>query len=119
MTLLLSVTLAYVGGLLAGLRQPLPASGLALLGVVAVLMLHARKRRVAAVVFIIAGLTTGSVRAGGVARDCREQIRDGRTVQLSGVPLVVPTDGVTLPVHVRVLAAGDITCSDVVVRVRA
>jgi competence protein ComEC len=119
MTLLLSVTLAYAAGLLAGLRYPLPSWCLAVLCAGAVAMLCARRREAAAAVFIIAGLTAGSVRAGGVTRDCREQLRDGASVRLTGVPLVVPTQGVTLPVHVRLLAADQVTCADAVVRIRA
>lgn len=119
MTLLLSVTLAYAAGLLAGLRQPLPLPVLVVLAACAVLLLFMRGRRAAAVMFVIAGLAAGSVRAGGAAHDCREQISDGAAVRLTGVPLVVPTEGVTLPVHVRLLTSGDTHCTDVTVRVRA
>lgn len=119
MTLLLSVTLAYAAGLLAGLRQPLPLSMLAVLSACGILLLCMRRRRSAAAVFVIAGLVAGSVRAAAGSGDCRERLTDGAGVRLTGVPLVVPTEGVTLPLSVRLLTAGDTVCRHVTVRVRA
>ncbi|HEX2166920.1 MAG TPA: ComEC/Rec2 family competence protein, partial [Longimicrobiales bacterium] len=119
MTLLLSVTLACAVGLLAGLRQPMPLSLLLPLCAGAVVVLCVRGRGAAAVLFVIAGLAAGSVRAGGAARDCREQMPDGTSVRLAGVPIVVPTEGETLPVHARLLTGGGIACADVTVRMRA
>jgi competence protein ComEC len=119
MTLLLSVTLAYAAGLLGGLREPLPLWCLVVLCAGAAVTLCAHRRRAAVAVFIVAGLAAGSIRTGAAAADCREELSDGERVRLTGVPLVVPTEGVTLPVHVTVLTAAGITCSDVTVRVRA
>ncbi|HSJ31205.1 MAG TPA: DNA internalization-related competence protein ComEC/Rec2 [Longimicrobiales bacterium] len=118
MTLLLSVTLAFAGGLLGGLRQPLPMVLLAMACAGGALALSVPRRRAAVVLFIIAGAVAGSVRASGAARDCREGLRDGTAVHLLAVALVVPTDGVTLPVRARQLTSDDVTCANVVVRTR-
>ncbi|MBR9990118.1 MAG: DNA internalization-related competence protein ComEC/Rec2 [Gemmatimonadetes bacterium] len=119
MTLLLSVTLAYAAGLLAGLRQPLPTVLLMVLCVAAALLSCVGRRRAAVVVFVIAGITVGSLRAGAAADDCRARLPDGAVVRLIGVPLVVPTEGVTLPVHVQRLESRGIRCGDMIVRIRA
>lgn len=119
MTLLLSVTLAYAAGLLAGLREPLPFVVPGLLAVCGVLLLCMRGRRSAAVAFVIAGVAAGSVRAGAASSDCRERLPDGAAVRLTGVPLVVRAEGVTLPLRAGRLTSDAIVCSDVIVRVRA
>ena len=118
MTLLVSVTLAYAAGLLAGLRHPLPLMLLAGLAGCGILLLCTRGRRAAAAAFVIAGLAVGSTRGDGAARDCRERIPDGASVRLAAVPLVVPTEGVTVPAQARIMAAGGSVCTDVVVRMR-
>ncbi|MGH7447946.1 MAG: hypothetical protein ACRELT_10330, partial [Longimicrobiales bacterium] len=119
MTLLLSVTLAYTAGLLAGLRQPLPLWCLAALCTCALLVLRGPRREAAVILFIVAGLTAGSLRSNVAAHDCREQLRDGAHVRLTGVPLVVPTEGVTLPVQATTLAEGAVACAGTTVRIRA
>ena len=143
MTLLLSVTLAYAAGLLAGLRQPVPvvvSVALCIAAVIALLMRggdgRGRGRWRAVALFISAGLIVGSMRSRDVGADCRAILPDGAHVTLGGMPLVVPTEGVTLPLHVTVLSTGagatagsdeerasndddGITCTDVVVRARA
>ncbi|MGH7464595.1 MAG: ComEC/Rec2 family competence protein, partial [Longimicrobiales bacterium] len=119
MTLLLSVTLAYTAGLLAGLRQPLPLWCLAALCTCALLVLRGPRRAAAVILFIVAGLTAGSLRSNGAAHDCREQLRDGARVHLTGVALVMPTEGVTLPVQATTLAEDAVACADTTVRIRA
>jgi competence protein ComEC len=122
MTPLLSATLAFAAGLLAGLREPLPLLLLciAVIGCGAYLAFsHARSVHAAVLLFIVAGAAVGSTRGEAVANDCRAELGDGAAVRLTGVPLVVPTEGVTLPVRVTALVSGQITCSGITVRLRA
>ncbi|HEX6134483.1 MAG TPA: DNA internalization-related competence protein ComEC/Rec2 [Longimicrobiales bacterium] len=119
MTLLLWVTLGYAAGLLAGLRQPLPLAVVAALCAAAPAALWLRPRAAAVAAFAGIGAVVGVTRADAAARDCREHLRDGVAVALIGVPLVVPTPGVTLPLHAGSVTAGSVHCADVVIGVRA
>lgn len=118
MTLLLRVTLAYSLGLLVGLRQP-PALWVAIaLCVAAGAALCMRRRAASLAALFMAGIAVGGLRATEVARDCREQLRDGARISITGVPLVVPTEGAAVPVRVHTLHAGATRCADIVIRMR-
>ncbi|HEX6306723.1 MAG TPA: DNA internalization-related competence protein ComEC/Rec2 [Longimicrobiales bacterium] len=118
MTPLLSVTLGYAAGLLAGLREPLPLWCMSALCVSGAAVLRLRPRAAAVAAFAVLGAAIGGLRSDAAARDCRERLSEAQVVELTGVPLAVPTPGVALPLHVTALASGDTRCVDIVVGVR-
>jgi competence protein ComEC len=121
-TPLLLAVLAYAAGLLAGLRMLPTGVLLPLLPLMLLVLLRWRTRAAAAAAFVAAGVLVGGMRGDAVRRDCRLDIPDEARVQLAGVPLVLPTEGVTTPFR-AVLAvygagAAQRTCR-VTVRVRS
>ncbi|HUF49976.1 MAG TPA: ComEC/Rec2 family competence protein [Longimicrobiales bacterium] len=138
MTTLLTATLSFAFGLLAGLRF-VPATaraaadaaaagtgpGVVLVAIMlaaatagVILALRPQRPRVIAL-FIIAGCAVGAVRARSAAVDCREQLADGAQVRLIAVPLVQPLEGASTRLHARALHAGAIECAAVIVRAHA
>src|SRR5690606_37724044 len=77
-----------------------------------------RRRAASLAALFMAGMAVGGLRATEAARDCREQLRDGARITLTGVPLVQPTEGAAVPVRVHSLQSGTMRCDDVVIRMR-
>jgi competence protein ComEC len=110
MTPLLSATLAYATGLLAGLRWT-PGGWLAAGLLVAVaLALRARPSRGAEmavtsgtgsglgplVAFCAAGLLVGGLRGAAARQDCRALLEDGAALAMQGVATALPAEGMAV-----------------------
>lgn len=104
MTPLLRATLAYAAGLLLGLRALPSAAAAAMIALAAaaaaaMLIRGFRPRATAPLAFCLAGALVGGLRAAAVRTDCRSGLEDGARVELTGVPLVLSTDGAATPVR--------------------
>src|SRR5690606_41686316 len=119
MTPLLLSTISFALGLLAGFRSSLSAWAAVVACTCAALLFLPRRRLAAMAGFVTIGIVTGALRARSTADDCRERLNDGAVVRLTGYPLVVPTEGVTIAFHAHTLASGDTRCADVALRIRA
>lgn len=116
MTPLLSAALAYVAGLLFGLRVDVPM----LIIVTAGFFSFAVWRRIGPWLFCVLGVLVGGMRADQARTDCRATLRDGVRVIVTGAPLALSIDGTTTGFAVRTLITSTgARCGDTTVRVRA
>jgi competence protein ComEC len=119
MTPLLSATLAYAIGVLAGVRWATPGWALAMVAALAVISLGVRGRRTVLVAFCAGGAVVGGLRGAAISQDCRTLLADGAPVVVAGVPAALTTEGVALPFQAWTLSANGVPCGAAVVRVRA
>jgi competence protein ComEC len=133
-TPLLSVSLAYGAGLLAGLRWAPPVwLAVAAVAVLASLFLKGLQEAGSArggwspvpgrpsfalVLFGAAGLLVGGVRGDAARTDCRALLPDGLPVRVVGVPTALPTEGSALVFEVQGFNSQRDECAPAVVRLR-
>jgi competence protein ComEC len=133
-TPLLSVSLAYAAGLLAGLRWAPPVwLAAATVAVLALLFLKGlpvagsgrggwspapKSVSFAVALFGAAGLLVGGVRGDAARTDCRTRLPDGLPVRVVGVPVALPTEGGALVFEVREFSPQRGGCAAAVVRLR-
>jgi len=117
---LVTLTVVFAAGLLAGLRFALPAAWLALpaalvlFGAAAMRGTGSAWRLVAA--FALAGWSSGAGAARAAARDCRARLADGATLEAVSVPdgRVTPGGAVMLRLEAVRLEGRNVSCRGIV-----
>lgn len=111
MTPLLSATLSWMLGLLAGLRYapgPWLCMVLAVLGMAAVWALRLPRRPAVLLAFLAGGAAIGGVRGEAVRGDCRSLLPDSARLTVRGAPLALPTAGAAVPFRAEGVCGGTI-----------
>jgi competence protein ComEC len=127
MTPLLSATLAYSAGVLAGLRWSVPlwlAAGSGAVGMILFMRAGAAAGAAArplwrvGLLFALGGIVAGGVRGAAARGDCRSGLADGVPVVLAGVPAALPAEGTPVAFRARAVTAGQGRCAPATVRIR-